>query len=92
MMPNSINFPFLCFVFSQCPWSVQVYIDANGRMLSGSKAYEKAQRDKLSRTQSAGKRRKIRKTPSKGKRKRKSTAKAKGSKLPKFRATKSRFG
>ena len=92
MMPDSIGFLFVHVVFSQCAWLAQVYIDGDGRMLSGSKAYEKSQRDKSSGTQSAGNRRKIRKSPSKGKRKRKSKTKAKGSKLPKFRATKSRFG
>ncbi|KAL0020599.1 hypothetical protein WJX77_009541 [Trebouxia sp. C0004] len=67
-----------------------VYIDANGRTLTGSRAYAKAQQDKGLSTKPSGQRARIRKTPGKVKRKRKS--KAKGSKLPSFRATKSRFG
>ncbi|KAL0045142.1 hypothetical protein WJX82_009902 [Trebouxia sp. C0006] len=66
-----------------------VYIDANGRTLTGSRAYAKAQQDKgLCTGQAPGQRPKSRKSP--GKRKRKS--RAKGSKLPKFRAIKSCFG
>ncbi|KAA6418043.1 MAG: hypothetical protein FRX49_11961 [Trebouxia sp. A1-2] len=65
----------------------KVYIDANGRTLTGSRAYAKAQQDKGLSTNPAGHRARNRKSP--GKRKRKS--RAKGSKLPNFCATKSRF-
>ena len=68
---------------------LQVYIDANGRTLTGSRAYAKAQQDKASSGKTAVKKRGSRKSPSKVKRKRKS--RAKGSKPP-FCASKSQFG
>ena len=69
---------------------LQVYIDSKGRTLTGSKAYAKAQQDKGLATKPAGHRARSRKSPGKVKHKRK--PRAKGSKLPSFRATKSRFG